>query len=177
MSDNKKKKDLFDKLADLADTEYETEIGKSISAANEQMQLVDQQKQEITKKLDSKQLVLKDQEYIDLELKTLIQTTVTVLNKLAEDIRIGSHARQFEVYATLANSLKDQIRELRDMNRMLAEMEMFQSPEEKDKSTVNINMTGKEMIEMYRELQKNIEINRVDAEFEIEDSKDEEENE
>ena len=173
---SKKKKDTFDKLADVANADYEAKVDMGVSAIEAQMNEVETRKQDLLKQVGSQEVVcLKDQAYIDHELKTLIEMSMNVLQTLHEDIRVGSHSRQFEVFATLSNSVREHLRELRDLNMKLLELQMFnQDTEESQKDeSGDVRMSGGEMMEFFKQLKNDSQINAVDADFTIEDDKDE----
>lgn len=126
-------------------------------------------------KLQTKELVeksaniktLEDKEYLQQETKELIDNSKRVLHIVQNDIKIGTPAKTVEVYAKLLTSTVEALRELRELNKMVADMQMFTEPQE-TKTSINIKMTGKDLIAMMKEAKESSQMKAVETNFTIE---------
>jgi len=148
----------FDKL----DREFNT------SATPEQsVELIEHQKNELVEK-SSQIKTLEDKTYLQDGIKTLIDNSQLVLNTVQKDIKIGTAPRTIEVYAKLMSATTDAIRELRELNQTIANMTMFKDTEAPKKATINVNMTGKELMAMMKDAKEQSQMEAVDTTFEVE---------
>jgi len=164
--DGKGSNPSFDKISRKLNTTFE----QSAQDVEKQLQTVDLKKKELQQQvIEKKQVAIKDQEYLLFEIKSLIQITLSVLERLDQDLKIGSESRKFEVFATLTNSVTMQLKELRELNKMIADMEIFNNPEmNKPTTNVNIEMSGKDLLDWMEKIQSEREIDRIDTSFNVE---------
>jgi len=165
-------KEYFDGIANVFNSEFIKDT--SLSAIENTLQVITNEKRSIENVANKKLITLKDKDYLEEKTKTLIEMSLKVLTNLKDDIKIGSSARDYEVFAKLGDTIVNQIRELRELNKMISDMEIFnnEEPEDKAKVNVNIKMTGKEMLELFKKIKEESSMNAVDAEFVIKDDKD-----
>jgi len=154
----------FEKISQRLGTTFE----QSVSAAETQLQTIEDRKLEIQQATRKGELVLKDQEYLLMEIKGLIQTTLSVLTRLDQDIKIGTEARKYEVFAALTNSITAQLKELRELNKMIADIEIFKDPDNnKSKTQINVEMNGRDLLDWLDKVRSEREIDRIDPTFNV----------
>jgi len=154
----------FESLAKALDTTFAPASPK----LKKELVKLEEKKNELIQAIKS-QPVIKDQDYISDSIKTLIEQNKTILNKLATDIKIGSTATQYIAYSQLSNAVLNSIKQLQDLNKMIAEREMFINPDADKPSTKNITMSASELMEMLNRARKESQLNKVDATFTIEE--------
>jgi hypothetical protein len=82
---------------------------------------------------------------------------------------MGSPPRMAEVYAKLLSSTLEGIRELREVNTVIANMKVFNDPiETTPKANINIKMTAKELMALMKEAKEGSQIRAVEATFKTE---------
>lgn len=158
MSDN----ESMDKLSNVFDTTFEQEN------VEKQIQIINEKKQSLIKKT-SEGVVLQNQKFLEVEIKSLIMSSRSVLQKLEDDIKVGTNPRSFEVYAKLLEAVLKQYQELRELNKLIYDV----SKEERD---INISKIGKkkisldatQLLDLVDKAREKSLISRVDAKFEIE---------
>lgn len=156
----------LDKMSAAFDTTF--------SAANVEsdVALIESKKNELLDKIKSKSTdLLKDQDYLDFEMKSLISDSKSVLMKLESDIRIGANARQFEVYAKLTDSIMNSINSLVNMNKMLWDMDRAENKPNKPQEASFV-FDSNQLLSFVHNIQKNNSLNEVDANFKILPDKD-----
>ncbi|MFW6219658.1 MAG: hypothetical protein ACOCZ5_00135 [bacterium] len=158
---------IFETSAALCDEQNEiVDIKKEIST-------IDDKKNNIKQNL----VVMNDVSYIKEELIGLISSSKNILEKLEDDIKVGSPARMYEVYASLLNSITNELKELRQLNYEVAQLEVEQHKKKtlddlqnpKDK----ILLSSSALLDMIHSAGKVSEMNKIEADFKIEDSYDE----
>ncbi len=164
--------DDFENLNKKFDVDaFESEV-KNV---NNQIEKVAERKNEIVESIKNNQVgfTKEDQTFLVDEIKSLIKSTTSVLEKLEQDIRIGTPVRSHEVYAILANSKVNQLKELRDLYRTIMEMAIFDPNSEHNKKeeqkTDEINMTATDFLKIIKQAQKESSLNKIDANYEIVD--------
>lgn len=152
----------FDKL----DNEFNVPTTPS-----EEITLVKQQTKELVEK-SSRVRTLEDKVYLQEETKNLIENSKRVLDVMQKDIKIGTPPRNAEVYAKLLSSTIECIRELRELNKTVADMEMFDDSSNdntsKPQASINIKMTAKELMTMMKEARETSQLKAVSTEFSVE---------
>jgi hypothetical protein len=112
-----------------------------------------------------------DLDYMKMEIKSLIENGVNTLEKLSEDIKIGTSVRSHEVYFNGLGSVRELIKELKELNidNMKAGKE---SAKEGVVNNTQINnfFSGKDLAEMMKKAKKNSQMNDIVAEFKIDDT-------
>lgn len=168
-----KKNNPFKGLDETFDTSYdEKEAKKQVAKIENNIKEIDTKKKDLKNNL----VVMNDVPYIKEELMTLISSSKNILEKLEDDIKVGSPARMYEVYATLLNSITNELKELRQLNYDAAQLEIEQN-KKKSLSELNPNdkvlLSSDALLDMISTASKQSEMNRIDADFEIQDSYDE----
>jgi hypothetical protein len=113
--------------------------------------------------------VFEDQRYIQEEMRTLIEAARGVMKKYEQNLKIGAHARDFEVYAKLLDSIGNQYKSLLELNKAVFDAEMTSS-----KLDINnigdqkITLTSAQLIDMVDKAREQSELNVIDAVFTIE---------
>ncbi len=151
--------ETFDKL----DNEFNTPATEPVK----EIQAFEQQKNELIEKTTQIK-TLEDKQYLQTEVKSLIENSKRVLDTIQKDIKIGAPPRMVEVYAKLLSSTLEGIKELRELNQTIANMQMFKDPEEQPKASINVKMTAKELIQMMKEARESSQIKAVEANFSVE---------
>lgn len=153
--------ETFDKLSN----EFNT--APFSATPSDELQVFNQQKQELIER--STQIrTLEDKQYLQTEVKSLIENSKRVLDTIQKDIKIGSPPRMAEVYAKLLSSTLEGIRELRELNQAIANMQMFRDPDEQPKASINVKMSGKELMEMMKIAKESSQLKSVEAKFSVE---------
>jgi Xaa-Pro aminopeptidase len=120
---------------------------------------------------------LEDEEYLRFELKTLIQGSRVIMDKLEKDIKIGSQPRVYEVYSALLKTTIDGLKELRELNKTVTDLEI-ESDKPKvsagdgktiNNTTNNVILTGKDLLTMIRSAKEENQLNTIEARFELGD--------
>ena len=146
----------------------EKDIDKLVNETAKQVQLIEEKKNEIvTKKVE---LVLKDQSFLEEELKTLIISSGLMLAKLESEIKIGSKSSYYDSYAKMVTSRAGVLKELRELNIAIVQTEL-----EKRKFGNDINigkkativMDANALLEFINNTKLNSEMNKIDASFTI----------
>lgn len=173
-----KKTAKFDGLSEKMNANYEVEPEDNIDIiekAENELDVINDKKLALIEK--SKSIEFEDKKYIKNELCTLISNTMEVMDILKEDLRQGTKASSFEAYAKLSGAVKDQIQELRELNKNIADIKLSErridlrneNPDIQQTITNNVIMTGSEMMDILlnvRENSKNKKIKDIDCEIE-----------
>ena len=116
----------------------------------------------------NKELTFEDKEYLQKEIKGLIKGGKTVLEILEKDLKIGTKSGMFEAYAKLLDSVTTSLKELRILNKMILDVEFLTNADtdSKGSTTLQIQMTGRELIDMINSAKENSQINALSADFE-----------
>ncbi len=122
-------------------------------------------------------VTLEDKEYMEMEIKMLINSAKFVMDKLEEDVKIGAKPRVYEVYATLTKAVLDSIKELRELNLSIENLKLSKEKLKLKKEigsapsgTVNLQLSGKDMFKMIASAQAQAEQSRSevpDAEYNV----------
>jgi hypothetical protein len=103
------------------------------------------------------------------------------MDKLQQDIKIGTAPRMFEVYATLANSKLTGIKELRELKKVVLETKIKLRlgldgngdpvrPDVKNLTVNNFNMSSAQLDEFIKGVKANSELNMIDTKFNVEET-------
>jgi hypothetical protein len=166
----------FENLDGALDTDYSAD--ETVKEAESLITKIEDNKKAVEASTD--ETTIDDKEYLEFELKTLIQSTRRVLDVLEQDVKIGSQPRVFEVFGTLTKTVIDGIKELREMNLSIAQLKLqkekldVRKAESKNipqlPNQVNISLSGRELFNMVSNATKNSQLNEIDAEFEVVDA-------
>lgn len=146
---------------------------ETVDNLKKDIQIVDQKKNEISTTIKSSQYLV-DQEYLLTDIKTLIQINRNVLEKLDQDIKIGSDARKYEVFAELSTSIVNQYRSLIELNKIIYDAKKKEelqanmiAPKEKDK----IVMSHTQLIDMIQTARDSNQMKKIDIKFDVKPDK------
>ena len=114
---------------------------------------------------------IRDSDFVSHELKGLIESSKTVLDKLDADIVIGSQPRMYEVYSQLTNSITAQLKELRQLHESVAKMKINQGKMKISDvgSNDKIQLTSDQLLKMLDKAKEHSEMNKIDANFKVDD--------
>jgi len=130
---------------------------------------IDLKKNALVNKATDTQIMLQDQSFLQDELKSLITCARTVMVKLEKDIKVGSAARLYEVYAKLLDSIGNQYRVLLDLDKSIFEaMRQTNKLDINDIGNRTINLTANQLADMMEAAGKRSQINAIEADFQIE---------
>lgn len=102
----------------------------------------------ITTDLSEQKYKLEDKQYIQEELKMLIESNKNVLYTLGNQCKMGASPRMYEVYSTLSNSITNNLMDLAKLNQLVTDYQVTEDNlVQKEKS----NRTKQEMIRMSRQ--------------------------
>ena len=89
---------------------------------------------EIKNNLNEQKYNIEDKEYIRTELQNLIELNTTVLEQLADQLKLGSVPRLYEVYSTLSNSISENLMDLAKLDQVVTNYRVTETAEsQKDK--------------------------------------------
>lgn len=158
----------LDKMAKALNTTYvSADTKKEISEVkNETKALVK----------ETKEVEFKNKEYILKKFKNLIDKGTNTLNTLSDDIRVGSSGAQYMAMADLVKSMTLSIKEYFNVNKEIYEQELMieqsqQAQEPNPDEEKKLLMTSTQLKEMMDLAKKEAELNKIDAEFIIDDEK------
>lgn len=155
------KNEVFDGFADRLNTKYETNINQEIEELKEKKD-----------KLVNSDNDLEDVEYMKFELKSLMSCGRMILDKLEEDIKIGSKVRNHEVYFMGINSLRDILKELRELNKTVVDVKMKNKMTNVLANNVEnntLNIGSRELLQLIKNAQNTSQLKEITAEFNIVD--------
>jgi hypothetical protein len=134
---------------------------------------------------------IEDVDYLELEMKSAVESIDTVMTKMEDDIKIGSPPRMYEAFSQLASAKVTALKELFNFRRGVAETKLKakyllvhneankikeravllkNKKEDKPVNINTINITSKELLEMAQSAQQNSELNEIDTNFDVSDS-------
>lgn len=167
----------FSGISKAFDTSFEMEEKDAkdlINQAEKQIEMIEKKRKELM--IDEKELTLKDQTYIEEEIKSLINSSRCMLAKLESEIKIGSKSSYYDSYAKLSSSINNQIENLLKLNIAIAQTEI-----EKRKLGRDINnskratliLDANTLIDLVSKAREGSELNKIDANFTIEENDEE----
>ena len=159
----------FSAISDEFNTSFSEEKNNEIDAIESEIDLFESKKNEIITKSTTSSNTLEDKEYIQDDIKQLITNGKKVLSLLQKDLKIGSAPRMYEVYSTLMSTVLVGLRELRDLNKTVADMQMFSMEPDVSSTEVNIKMSGKELLNMIKNASDDNQMNAISADFKVEE--------
>lgn len=161
----------FDKLSESLGTSFVPATSAAeATIENEienEIQEFEKKKNEIAKMCEKVDLTLEDKDYLQMETRTLIQNGRIVLDKLQGEIKQGSSPRMYEVYSVLLSTIMTGLRELRELNKLVLEIEKRNrdSVPGIPGATLNVFLTSKDMVQMLKKAKQENSLNAVDGEF------------
>ena len=114
---------------------------------------------------------MRDTDFVSHEIKGLIESSKSVLDRLDADIRIGSQPRMYEVYSQLTNSITAQLKELRQLHESVAKIKIDQGKLKVSDvgDSDKIQLTSDQLLDMIDRAKERSEIKEIDADFEVDD--------
>jgi len=159
-------KEYFDKLADsLGIPPEETEDVPT--EVKKELEIIENKTVALQENINKNVILIKDQEYIDFELKDLIAKSNTVLENITSELKIGSTARMYEVFAMVISAKRELLKELIIFNKMLLDMTMFAPDDDKEKDGTDYNLTSDQLLNLITSAQKNSEVKEINVEFDL----------
>ena len=101
----------FQKMDEAFGTEFDG------AELDNQLKVLEDEKSKAITKIDDGIETLEDKEYLQEELKMIISSAMEVLTICKENIKIGSNARDKEVYFGGVSKVVEAIKELRELKR------------------------------------------------------------
>ena len=157
----------FDTSFDMAE---EKTIKTLVAETEHNLDLIEQKKNDIVSA--KREVVLKDQTFLEEELKELIIGTKTMLAKLEAEIKIGTKSSFWDSYTKLASAVMGNLKELRELNVSVATIEMNKSKVNNDINTnkrISIVLDSNALIDLVNKATKDSQMNKIDASFTIDD--------
>ena len=162
----------FDNLSDALNVDFVKDENVETEDKIKKFEEVKDQAKDV---LASTDYSLEDKEYIQMELKMLIQGGLTILDRLEQDISVGTKVRAHEVYFTGMNSIMGALKELRELNKTEIDIELAKQKQSRQGGlvggmAVNQEYDSSSLLIMLKDAQENNSLNNVKAEFRIEDT-------
>jgi hypothetical protein len=157
----------LNKMSEVFDTTFS---GDNIEEIKHEIEVIDEKKNAIANK-DIKSITLEDQAFLQDELKTLIMISRTILSRLESDIKIGTPIRNYEVCAILLNAVTNQYKELRELNKAIADIQINQGRLNNNNSNTGnkISLTADQLLNMVDKARARSDINKIEAVFKVEE--------
>lgn len=139
---------------------------------------------EIKNTLAMPQVTIRDREYLESKTKGMIDRCELMLNRLEESfepttddegkIKVNFSLYGVDVYAKIVNAVAVQVRELRELNRMVmgidvinAEGMMKSLESKKEDESKTVKLTSSDLLKLIKEAGNNNQMNAINAEFKI----------
>ena len=166
--------DAFSGVNELFGTAYDEETAeKEVVEIKKEITDITEKKNAIKHNL----VTMQDTPYIRQEIMGLVQSSTMIVGKLETDLKVGSPARMYEVYATLLNSVTNALKELRQLNLDVANLEVEQTKkmtiEDVKGPDDKISLSAGDLLKMVKAAGEESQIAQIDADFKIEDDYDE----
>ena len=164
----------FEGLTSAFDTSFQMEdkdVEELVNKTEKQIKLIEEKKVELIS--NKNELVLKDQSFLEKELKTLIINTRTMLSRLESEIKIGTKSGYWDSYARMASTVSNQLKELRELNTSVVQIELEKHRMGKDINNdkrATIVLDANALMEYVANVEKNSQMNKIDATFTIEEN-------
>lgn len=157
----------IDSLVDFNDTSFDS-MERKVSA-------FEAVKHEIMC-VETSEIDLEDKEFIENNLKSVIEIGTNVLKTAANNVRPGSHATHTQGFAALMASMITALRELRDFKKMIHDLKIMHNPELLSPPTppVQQNIIVNDLsslTKMLNDAKKKSLVNDVEAKFVVEEGK------
>ena len=159
------------------DKSLNTNFDSALDDVEKSLDTFNSKKELMVEKSKSGTYTLEDEEYLRFELKTLIQGSRVIMDKLERDIKIGSQPRVYEVYSALLKTTIDGLKELRELNKTVTDLEIESDKPKITKdgaqtinnTTNNVMLTGKDLLSMIKSAQQVNQLNAIEATFDFGD--------
>jgi len=162
----------FDNLSDALNVDFVRDKNVKVEDKIKKFEVV---KDAAKEALTSPEYSLEDKEYMQMELKMLTQGGLTILDRLEQDISVGTKVRSHEVYFTGMNSIMGALKELRELGKVEVDIKMAKEKQSRQGGivggmAVNQEYDSSSLLLMLKDAQKNNSLNDVEAKFRIEDT-------
>jgi|TARA_Y100000310_G_C20704329_1_gene833643 hypothetical protein len=160
----------FQGLSDAFDTEYEDDVEeKQVTVPDNKPAPA---KKEDTPPATNGGVELQQVDFITDMIKDQLDSTQTIVERLDSDIKIGSKASMYEVYAQLQNSMTAKLTEMRKLHESAAKIQVDQNKKNLTEigSSDKIQLTSEQLIDMVNAASEKSEINKIEADFKIDKS-------
>lgn len=163
-----KTNDVYENISSSLDTIFDGEETKEIVEVKEQLG-----KCSDLMNNDMKEIDLDDATYIRDEIKNLIGNLNQAMDKLQQELKIGSTARQNEVFGQLGNAKTNALKELTTMNKVVLEarVKLRKGNTPKNMTVNNLNLTSSDLLKLVNNAKKNNSLKDIEANFKIADEK------
>jgi len=151
--------------------EDEVKVNELITTIENQVDIIDGKKLELVNNM--KEVALKDQTFLEDELRSLIVNTRLMLARLENEIRIGAKSGYWDSYSRLASSVTNQLRELRELNVAVVQTELSKSRLNNNINNTKratIKLDANALIDLVNKAKADSQINVIDATFKIEEN-------
>lgn len=162
----------FDGLNTAFNTSYDhddvdAEDVKAVQVIENEIADIEKRKNDVKTGL----IEMQDSDFLTKEIKSLVLSSRGVLQRLDDEIKIGSNGRMWEVYAAMMNAISNQYKELRMLNESIVKFSMEQKHKNINDIQGNdkIALTADQLLDMVKAASDKSEMNNVKAEFTIED--------
>jgi hypothetical protein len=160
----------FDKMSEsLGSSFVGEEIEQDVSTEmNTSLTSINNLKKDIVS-ADLDTYTLEDAEYMEQQIKKSLDGLESVANRLEQEIKVGSKAGMYEVYATLSNSRMSAIKELREMRNIILNIKMKLREQQAPKNvTVNQTfMSSKDVDNLIKNAVRDNNMKKIKADFRI----------
>lgn len=124
----------------------------------------------------NKELEFEDAEFIEENLKSVIEIGTTVLQVGAANVRPGSHATHIQGFAAMMTSMISALKELRDFKKMVHDMKVMANPEllNPPKPMIQNNIMVNDLsslTKLLKEAKAKSNLTSIEAKFEVEEGK------
>ena len=157
------KKDSLEKISDALGTTFES---------SELVPVVEEVKT-VCVDLESEPPVFLDQDYLRNDIKELIRNSKAVMEKLEQDIMMGSSPRLHEVYATLVSSVMNAYKELNELNKNVVDAQVKKEKAsgggggKKFSNDGTIPLTASQLSEMLQNARDSSSMNNIKVDFKV----------
>jgi 23S rRNA A2030 N6-methylase RlmJ len=162
----------MEKISEVLNTTFEQDM----EIAEKQRKIIDAKKQIVAKKEETGLIVLDDQEEIKNGLRAVIANLEEVMQKLQDDIKIGSKVFSHQVYSQCAKELRECYKEMAEIDRSIFDCRLKLQQElsknnkgssKKSDDSQSISMTAGQLADMLENARKNSSMNSIDATFKV----------
>jgi len=115
---------------------------------------------------------IRDSEFLEREIKSVLLSSKRVLGTLEKDIKIGAAPRMYEVYATLLGAITNQHKELRNLNESVAKfiIENKKQNLEEVKEDHKMMLSSNDVLDMFINAKNDSNMGAIDADFDVMDT-------
>lgn len=159
----------FEGLDEALNTEYKEE-SKTLQEYKQDAKEIEERKNQFIAKQEN--MIFEDRTYLRDELKDIIKSAKSVLEKLKKDIKIGTDSKKYEAYAKVLEAIGKQYYSLLDLNRYAFEayVEAHQIHPTENKKSNKIEMDANQLLDLINKAKEDSQMNEIDAHFDVVDT-------